>query len=152
VPSMAQQYLNANVPGMISKELFNYLPKYLAQNQQMHEIMQKHSSQMEGQLETRSRSILEKITNDPNYHVIHRAFYDSVDRRANDALSAAEKKFDKTAKTKMAAFDEQALQIQKLQYENRDLKNSLFWQQVISGTHIVGTLGAIAYFVIKQQQ
>lgn len=151
LPTEAKNYLMGHVPSIVSKEVINFLPQFLSQNHQMHEILQKHAGSMETQLESRSRTILQKVTDDPNYHVINRAFFDAIDRRATDVISNTDKRLEKTVKTKMTAFDDQARQIQALQYETQSLKNSLWWSNAFSGTFLVGAIGAVAYFVQKNQ-
>lgn len=151
MPRQAQQYLSAHVPNMINQGLLDYLPKFLAQNHQMQEILQKHAIVLEDQLETRSRAILKKIVEDPEYHYVNRAYFDAFDRQTNAAIKFAEKRMDSVVNTKMSAFDEQTRKIKTLENENQGLKNNLWWQNVISCISIATSVGAVVYLGTKLQ-
>jgi hypothetical protein len=85
------------IPGNVALEIQSQLPKYLDQNATMQKMLNDHNisiqsmldaetSKMTKILEEKARNILNEIVSDPQYHQIHKVYFDEFNKNAHAAI------------------------------------------------------------------
>src|SRR5205814_532263 len=64
VPNLVKDYLNQNLSYLVQQEIKNYVPVYLANNEQMQSIMNAHKNQLEARLSIVVNDCVKNIVND----------------------------------------------------------------------------------------
>jgi hypothetical protein len=99
VNNKLQNYTHNSLPGNITKELQNQVPLFLSNNHQMQNILGSHILQLQNELSSVSRQILDKITNEEKYQTVTASHLNSMSMRYNESvekqLSENTMKFDK---------------------------------------------------------
>ena len=141
-----------SIPGQVSIQIANQMPKYLDQNSTMKELMKDHVSDMKEKLNKEARAILESIVNDPQYHMVHRVYFEAIDAKANYQLNDQRDSFIELQRESRTRVDNELQSIKTLQDDVRTLKSSLENQrswQLFMGSSLCVTIGFVMYLLVK---
>lgn len=81
------QYITNQFPAQVMKEISTQLPNYLNNNYAMQQLLNNHQNDLSYALEEKAREIINKIVNDPQYHVITSAHLAAIDEKCNQKIN-----------------------------------------------------------------
>lgn len=116
---MTETYLNRNLPGLISRELLEQVPKFLDQNSVMRDILTKHKSDLSQELNQTARMVVQRIAEEPQYHDIRSSYVRAIDEKFSAQLTYQNNTFEKNMKERMRLVDDADSRIQKLEMWNK---------------------------------
>lgn len=119
IPRATESYLDRVVPGMVSKELLDQVPRFLDQNRTMRDILDRHAFNLSNQLETTARSVLARISDDPQYHDVRQAYVNSIDNRFNAQLARQNAEFHDNMTSRLKRLDDADARIASLETWNK---------------------------------
>jgi hypothetical protein len=138
-PKLIERYMNHTLPGLVSKELLEQVPKFLDQNSVMQNILSNHSKDLTNKLENASRAVLARIANESQYHDVRQAYVRSIDAKFNDQLLEHNEKFNIAMKERLAVVDEMDVRVRNLEY----------WNKINSTVAVLATC-SLAYLCYKK--
>jgi hypothetical protein len=115
VPRAADKYLDRVIPGMVSKELMDQVPRFLDQNRTMRDILDRHTFSLSNELEAKARHILARISDESQYHDVRQAYISSIDNRFNAQLAQQNASFQDNMANRLKRLDEADARISSLE-------------------------------------
>lgn len=126
IETKIMNYIIQNFPSQVAREIQTQMPVFLNNNYQMQEILKKHKDELKDELETKTREILNRVVNDPNYHEVTSYHLAAIDAKGGDKIQEIDNKASDQRRTNQHVFDEQLAKMQtKVNNDLGNLKNSL---------------------------
>nr|QBK88235.1 MAG: hypothetical protein LCMAC202_05970 [Marseillevirus LCMAC202] len=111
-------YLKLVLPGLVSERIATQLPIVLRDNSQMQQIFDTHLDTVKKQMADAAKEKVDQIVNEPEYHIINTAFFDSVRQKADTQLQQIEK----TWQSRLEEFDTRRQEIDTIKSQVGTLK------------------------------
>lgn len=106
LPNMLDNKMNyyylTILPTQVANQLDTQITKYVNNNFQFQNILEKHKSDLNQQLEIGAKKILTEVVDDPNYHKITTEHLNAIDKKGEQKIT----QISKTAENKFTSIDE----------------------------------------------
>ncbi len=154
--SVADNYLKMHVPKLVTEQMLSQMPTFLRQSAEMRDVLEHHRSYVERSLETKARDILNNIVNDPQYHTINKALYESFENRQCDAITLFNTKSSTVINETKCRIDkettdlrDQLNEVAELKKQLRAVQRSLNGTDTVLGVCMIGLIGTISYIALR---
>lgn len=96
VPSRIKDQLKIDLPDMVTTNIVKQLPSILNNDVTMQNILSTHRDKLNIAITNSARQILEKITNDPEYHEVNKKYFNAFENRGTASIRGFEQKNNAT--------------------------------------------------------
>ncbi len=127
-----KNYLELVLPGLVSERIASQLPIFLRDNSQMQQILNTHLDTVKKQVADAAKEKIDDIVNEPQYHIINTAFFDSVRQKADNQFQTVAKEW----RPRLEEFDNRRQEIDAMQKQIK-LNRQVGILHIISGVGIV---------------
>ncbi len=92
VKDQLTNYTLIQIPSHVSKALSEQISGFLNNNSQMNQILTQHSQNQNQLLYNSATETLNKVVNEPQYHIVTNSHIDAMNQRFNESLQCIDKK------------------------------------------------------------
>ena len=150
--------IKERVTAHISSEMKTYLDQNTTMqnhlkdhNEKIHEMHKTNEIHLKNELENFVKNLINSIVNDPNYHIVNKAYFDVFQQNANAAIQGLQDNASYLNNQLSKTVDEKLKPVADFETRIRSLKqkvaNQSFWQNVNFAVNLtlVGVVGYLFY-------
>ena len=145
-----------NIPAQVAHQIQQQMPGYLDQNTRMQTLLANHEAYIKRELEEKATVILQSIVEDPNYHIIHKAYFDAFKAEAATQLENQRLAHDNLQREVRDRVNGEIARIITLEQNIRELKQIIeshshsqgYWNTFLT-IGVVSTVGMVFYLALK---